>query len=389
MKSFVETCRTYSIPLILGVIVSLFAANLFPEAYHHIVHTPIIGEEINLHWLVNDIFMVFFFGIAGVEIVTSLSPGGALNPPKKAITPLMATAGGVLGPILVFFVLNALIGSPDYANGWGICTATDIALSWLIAKLIFGDEHPAIKFLLLLAVVDDAIGLIIIAVFYPSPDKPFLPVWLLLIPVAMVIAIIMRKMNVQPFMAYVLIPGVIAWFGLHTAGLHAALALIFIVPFMPNTAVIEHGNQYGINDAAEGSTLHNFEEKIGPIVDFGLFFFGFTSAGVAFSTVSTLSLVIMLSLIIGKSLGIFLMTLISTKAIRIPMPEGMNLKDVLIIGVIGGIGLTVALFVCESAFIDPVMIASAKMGALGSVCAALLAFILNAIIRGKKDKKTA
>lgn len=389
MKSFVETCRTYSIPLILGVIVSLFAANLFPEAYHHIVHTPIIGEEINLHWLVNDIFMVFFFGIAGVEIVTSLSPGGALNPPKKAITPLMATAGGVLGPILVFFVLNALIGSPDYANGWGICTATDIALSWLIAKLIFGDEHPAIKFLLLLAVVDDAIGLIIIAVFYPSPDKPFLPVWLLLIPVAIVIAIIMRKMNVQPFMAYVLIPGVIAWFGLHTAGLHAALALIFIVPFMPNTAVIEHGNQYGINDAAEGSTLHNFEEKIGPIVDFGLFFFGFTSAGVAFSTVSTLSLVIMLSLIIGKSLGIFLMTSISTKAIRIPMPEGMNLKDVLIIGVIGGIGLTVALFVCESAFIDPVMIASAKMGALGSVCAALLAFILNAIIRGKKGKKTA
>lgn len=387
MKSFVQTCRTYSIPLIAGVIVSLIAANLFPEAYHHIVHTPIIGEEINLHWLVNDIFMVFFFGTAGVEIVTSMSPGGALNPPKKAITPLMATAGGVLGPILVFFVLNSLIGSPDYVNGWGICTATDIALSWLIAKLIFGGNHPAIKFLLLLAVVDDAIGLVIIAVFYPSPDKPFLPVWLLLIPVAIIVAIIMNKKNVRSFMTYVLIPGTIAWFGLHTAGLHAALALIFIVPFMPKTTACEHENQHGVDDAASGSTLHNFEEKIGPIVDFGLFFFGFTSAGVAFSTVSTLSLIIMLSLILGKAIGIFLMTLISTKGIKIPMPEGMNMKDVLIIGVIGGIGLTVALFVCESAFIDPVMIASAKMGALGSIFAAILAFILNAVVRGRNGKK--
>ena len=80
---FVETCRTYSIPLIAGVIVSLIAANVCPELYHHIVHTPIIGEEINLHWLVNDIFMVFFFGIAGVEIVTSMSQVVHLTHQKK------------------------------------------------------------------------------------------------------------------------------------------------------------------------------------------------------------------------------------------------------------------------------------------------------------------
>lgn len=389
MKSFVQTCRTYSIPLIAGVVVALIAANLFPEAYHHIVHTPIFGESINLHMLVNDIFMVFFFGIAGVEIVTSMSPGGALNPPKKAITPLMATAGGVLGPIVIFFILNSLIGSPEYANGWGICTATDIALSWLIAKLIFSNDHPAIKFLLLLAVVDDAIGLIIIAVFYPSPDKPFQPLWLLLIPAAMVVAFIMRKMKVKPFMAYVLIPGVIAWIGLHTAGLHAALALVFIVPFMPNDHADEHEDQHGVNDAARGTTLHNFEEKVSPIVDFGLFFFGFTAAGVGFSTVSMLSVIIMISLILGKTIGIFLMTVVSNKLLRVPMPEGMKMNDVIVIGIIGGIGLTVALFVCESAFVDPVMIASAKMGALGSIFAAVLAFIVNPIARGKKRKKSA
>ena len=383
---FVQTCRTYSIPLIAGVVVALIAANLFPEAYHHIVHAPIIGE-INLHFLVNDIFMVFFFGTAGVEIVNSMSPGGALNPPKKAITPLMATAGGVLGPIVVFFILNMIMGSPEYTNGWGICTATDIALSWLVAKLIFGNNHPAIKFLLLLAVVDDAIGLVIIAVFYPSPDKPFLPIWLALIPVAIVVAMIMKKMNVKPFMAYVLIPGTIAWFGLHTAGLHAALALVFIVPFMPKGAhAEEHVDQHGLDDAENHSTLHNFEEKIGPIVDFGLFFFGFTAAGVGFSTISTLSIIIMISLIIGKTLGIFLMTLISTKGLRVPLPEGMDMKDTIVVGAIGGIGLTVALFVCESAFVDATMIASAKMGALFSIGAAILAFVLNPIFRKGRKK---
>ncbi len=380
MKTFVDACRTYSLPLIAGVIVSLIAANLAPEAYHHIVHTPIVGE-INLHFLVNDIFMVFFFATAGVEIVNSMSKGGALNPIKKAVTPLMATAGGVLGPIVIFFILNAVMGDPIYSNGWGITTATDIALSWLIAKLIFGADHPAIKFLLLLAVVDDAIGLFIIAIFYPSPDKPFQPLWLALIPIAMIIAFIMKKMNVKPFMAYVLICGTISWIGMHTAGLHAALAMVFIVPFMPkgHMAVAEN-DPHGVNDAAHGSTLHNFEEKVTPIVDFGLFFFGFTAAGVEFSTVSTLSFIIMISLIIGKTLGITIMTFISSK-LGFGLPNGMKAMEVPLVGIIGGIGLTVALFVCESAFTDPILIASAKMGALGSIFAAVLAFIVAPFVK--------
>ena len=184
-----------------------------------------------------------------------------------------------------------------------------------------------------------------------------------------------------------LIPGTIAWFGLHGAGLHAALALVFIVPFMPKgTHTEEHPDHFGLDDADHHSTLHHFEEKIGPIVDFGLFFFGFTAAGVGFSTVSSLSFIIMLALIFGKTLGIFLMTVVSTKILRVPMPEGMDLKDTVVVGAIGGIGLTVALFVCESAFTDPTMIASAKMGALFSIGAAVLAFILNPIFRKGRKK---
>ncbi len=365
MKAIVQKCRTYSVPLILGVVAALIMANAAPDTYHHIVHTPIFGEEISLHWLVNDIFMVFFFAIAGVEIVHSMRKNGPLNPPKKAVTPLMATVGGVAGPIIIFFILNAVFGSPDFSSGWGICTATDIALSWLVAKLIFGPEHPAIKFLLLLAVVDDAIGLVIIAVFYPSPEKPFVPVWLLLIPAAMLMAFILRKCKVKSFLPYILLCGTISWFGMYSAGLHAALALVFIIPFLP----VE-------------TALHNFEKRVSPIVDFGIFFFGFTAAGVVFTNVSELSLIIMLSLIIGKAIGIFSMTFLATK-LKFSLPDGMQLSDAGLVAIIGGIGLTVALFVSESAYVDPSTISAAKMGALGSAFAGFIAAAVARVYCGK------
>src|SRR5699024_1541828 len=114
------------------------------------------------HWLVNDIFMVFFFGIAAVEIVEAMLPGGALNPPSKAVNPLFGTLGGVLGPVAVYFALSYMIGGDQTEainKGWGIPTATDIALAWLVARVVFGESHPAVNFLLLLAVADDAIGL--------------------------------------------------------------------------------------------------------------------------------------------------------------------------------------------------------------------------------------
>lgn len=363
MKEIIRACREASLPLVAGVALALVMANAAPEAYHKIIDTPIIGDHISLHWAVNDVFMAFFFAIAAVEIVHSLRKNGPLNPPKKAVTPLMATVGGVAGPIIVFFILNALIGSPEFSSGWGVTTATDIALSWLVAKMIFGNDHPAIKFLLLLAVVDDAIGLVIIAIFYPSQDTPFTPVWLLLILVAMLMAFGLKKLGVKSFLPYIFICGTVSWFGMHTAGLHAALAMVFIIPFMPVK-----------------SALHDFERKVAPVVDFGLFFFGFSAAGVEVSTMSVLSLIIMLSLIIGKAVGIFSMTALAVK-LKYPLPEGMNLKDAGFIGIIGGVGLTVALFVCESAYADPGLVAAAKMGALGSLVAALIAL---AIARIKK-----
>jgi len=132
MKQRLNLLREFSIPLLAGVAIALFWANLDPAGYQAFNNTPFLGG-LSFHFVSNELFMVFFFGIAAVEITQSCLPGGDLNPVSKAINPLFATLGGVIGPVAVYLCLNAVIGTPELRNGWGIPTATDIALAWLAA----------------------------------------------------------------------------------------------------------------------------------------------------------------------------------------------------------------------------------------------------------------
>ena len=129
----------------------------------------------HLGFIINDVLMALFFAIAAKEVWESMLPGGALSNPRKAATPLMATLGGIVGPALIYFG-GAYFSGPEVfeqlGRGWAVPCATDIAFSYLVARIIFGAGHPAIAFLLLLAIADDAAGLLILAVFYPSaPDR--------------------------------------------------------------------------------------------------------------------------------------------------------------------------------------------------------------------------
>src|SRR5947209_7102530 len=111
--AIIHTLRKFSVPLIAGIVVALLWANVAAHSYHDFVHGNIAG--IQLEFVVNDIFMALFFGIAAVEITVSLLPGGTMGNFRSAINPLIATAGGILGPVLIYFLLNALFGSPDLA----------------------------------------------------------------------------------------------------------------------------------------------------------------------------------------------------------------------------------------------------------------------------------
>ena len=413
MSNFSKTMNIlmeFSLPLIFGVIAALVAANWDYHAYHVIVDYPVFGEgaeilghPITAHFLINDIFMVFFFGIAAKEITEACLPGGDLNPPSKAINPLLGTLGGVFGPVGTYFLMLYMLydGHPDFdavANGWGVPTATDIALAWLVARLVFGAKHPAVNFLLLLAVADDAIGLGIIAIFYGDPNSPAAPEYLLYFTApAMIIAYIMRKKQVMAWFPYIFIAGTLSWVGFIMAHLHPALALVPIVPFLPgpsrDTGMFTAEDETDQEHAAghhehDHSPLHNFEHNLKLPVDLGLFFFAFANAGVEFGSVNGVTWMILCSLIIGKVIGIGLFSGIGAK-IGFPLPDGMTFKHLIVAGIIAGLGLTVALFVAGEAFPgDSMYQGPAKMGAVLSAGAAFLAIIV-ARVFGIKPLKDA
>lgn len=393
MTNLLSNIRRYSIPLILGVIIAVIWKNLGSESYDAFVEHPLFelgGLEINMHFLVNDVFMVFFFLIAGIEIVHQVTPGGNLYPLKRAVTPLMATAGGVLGPIAIFFILNSFMGSGEFVNGWGITTATDIALAWLLARIVFGMYHPAVSFLLLLAVADDGIGLAIIAIFYPDKTHPAHYQYLLFIVLGMLIAYILKKIDVKNWLIYVIGPGLLAWFGLYLSGLHPALALVFIVGFIPKPKHFTADKAEFAWDIHIASHSRSFrkplikaETFLAPIVDYGLIFFGLINAGVKFSNVSNLTFIITLSLIIGKTLGITLFSYLAVM-LRFSLPKGMKFKEILSAGLVAGMGLTVALFVTESAFTEAFLKDPAKMGALFTAAVFILAPIVSKLLGVKR-----
>ncbi|QWV94323.1 Na+/H+ antiporter NhaA [Geomonas oryzisoli] len=380
MKKQLNLLREFSVPLAAGVIAALLWANLAPEQYHHFLHDPLFAG-LSVHFVTNDLFMAFFFGIAAVEITQSCLPGGDLHPLRRAANPLLATLGGIVGPVLAYLVLNAGFGDPALARGWGIPTATDIALAWLAARSIFGKGHPAISFLLLLAIADDAVGLVIIALFYGDPLAPVQPAWLLLCGAALGLCYLLRRRRVTSYWPYLLFGGPLSWSGLHLAHLHPALALTLVVPFLPHPPV-EKRHMFDI-DPEDLTPLSRFEHDWKLFVDLGLFIFGLVNAGVAFGSLGTATWLVLASLICGKMCGIVAFGLLGRK-LGFPLPVGVGLRELFVTGLVAGIGFTVALFVAGEAFSDPATSSAAKMGAMFSLLAAIPAVLVMKVGRHKR-----
>lgn len=393
MKKAFGTLSELAAFLLAGTFLALIWANVDHAGYEAFIEHPLFystflshqpDHAVSFHFLVNDIFMVLFFGIAMKEVSESFLPGGALSSVRKAAMPALATAGGVLGPIAMFFILRFFLNpQPDIVGGWAIPTATDIAYCWLFARFIFGAGHPAVTFLLVLAVLDDLIGMLIIAVFYTSEIHPM---WLGLVVLAIVICEVMRRMGVKNFWPYLIIAMPLSWVGLHYTGVHAALALVPIIPFMPHAE-----RDAGIfADGDENDTMNMFEHFFKPIVDVGLFTFGLANAGVLLSfeaITATPTWIIFLSLLLGKTIGIFLFCVLG-KTLGLTLPEGMNIKQTLAMGAVAGIGFTVALFVTTVAIqkgVVPIEVAGdLKLGALLSFFSGFIAFFIAKAVGIKK-----
>jgi NhaA family Na+:H+ antiporter len=382
MKKTISLVLEFSVPLIAGVMIALVWANLAPESYHAVIDKPFAETHpfgrLSLHFLANELFMVLFFGMAAAEITQSCLPGGDLHPLRKAGNPLLSTLGGIVGPVVVYLALNSLFGSPELRRGLGIPVATDIVLAWLTARIVFGRGHPAVTFLLLLGIVDDAVGLAAITFLSPRQDIPVAPEWLPLVFFGMFCAWLMRKMKIRHYWPYLIIGGGLCWTGLFNAHLHPSLALVFVVPFIP-LPKREKGHLYNA-DLADHSPMTDFELEWKNVVLVGLFIFGLANAGVEFSAVGTATWLVLVSLFVGKTGGIFLMARLGVR-LGFPLPRTIGRKELLAVGMIAGIGLTVALLMAGRVFTDVGIREAAKMGALLSAVPAPIVVVFCRLLR--------
>ncbi|MBD3269903.1 sodium:proton antiporter [Candidatus Peregrinibacteria bacterium] len=368
--------------LIIGTLAALIFAASDHHTYHELIHEPHGG--VTFHFIVNDVLMCFFFAIAAKEIWEAMLPGGTLSSPKKAMTPIMATVGGVAGPALLYFGLTKLFNQPDAVRGWAIPCATDIAFSYLVARLIFGKSHPAIPFLLLLAIVDDAVGLLILAVFYPTGSMDLATFSICLIG-AVGFNLLLRKFGVKNFWFFLIFAGPLAWYGFYKGGIHPALALVPLIPTLPHA---KRDEGLFAEDHKEDA-LNAFEHWWKKPVELILMMFGLANAGVVLSSFGSTTSFVTAGLLVGKPVGIFICTWIAVHLLRLSLPEGMKMKDVFVVGCVAGIGFTVALFVSTVAFEPGALQDAAKMGALLSFAAAILSFLSAMILKVGRYSKSA
>jgi NhaA family Na+:H+ antiporter len=247
----------------------------------------------------------------------------------------------------------------------------------MIARVAFRGDHPAVPFLLMLAIADDALGLVILAFFYPSAAVS-LPALAGLLTAALASAFVLRRRGTRSFWAYVLGPGALAWAGLYLGGIHPALALVPIVPWMP------HGRRdLGLFDAREEfrpDTLSRFEHWWKIPVQFVLLLFGFANAGVPFEEIGPGTFYVLAGLQLGKPIGIFLFS-VGARRFGARLPAGFDLRDLLLVGVAASVGFTVALFFATAAFPAGTALSETKMGALLSFAAAPLTLVVAALAR--------
>lgn len=366
-----------SLLLVAGAVAALVWANVDYASYEHISHGW-------LHFAANDVGMVFFFALAAKEVFEATLKGGPLASLRKAATPLLAAMGGMALPALMYLAIVSTTQHAELRNGWAIPCATDIAFSYLAIIRVFHRTHPAVPFLLLLAIADDAMGLMILAVFYPSGPVSLVTLLMWLLP-AMFIAESMRRRKVESYWPYVIVGGGLSWTGMYLGGLHPALALVPIVPLMPHAK-----RDLGIFDDREPhrpDTLSQFEHTFEVPVQGVLFLFAFANAGVPFSAVGTVTWAVLAALVIGKPVGIVLATRLS-ETVGFERPAGLDYRSLVVVGMAAGIGFTVALFFATAAFEPGATLNAAKMGALLSFIGVPLTIIAS-IVLGVRRRQAA
>lgn len=321
-------------------------------------------------WAADGLLAIFFF-VVGVELKHEFV-AGSLRSPREAAVPMLAAVGGMVLPAAIYVGIILASGDSTALRGWAIPTATDIAFA-LAVLAIFGRglPLPLRTFLLTLAVVDDLLAIIIIAVFYTSTISI-----LALVAAFAAVAVFAVVVRTRWARWWILLPlALVAWTLMHESGVHATIAGVLLGLSVP--ARVIHGEHH--------SRTHRFEQIIRPWSSgLALPIFAFFSAGVTFIGANTAELIvqpvvlaIVAGLVVGKLVGVLATTALVTKLTPLRLPDNIGLRDLAPIGLLAGIGFTVSLLIAELSFPDSEHTDGAKLAILaGTLIAAAGAAIM-------------
>lgn len=383
---FFKAGSTGGILLLFCVIASLTIANTSLGAdFESLLNRTIgfEGTELNYtitQWI-NDGLMAIFFLLVGLEIKRELVEG-ELSTPKRAMLPVVAAFGGAIVPAAIFLSLNS---NTPTEGGWGIPMATDIAFALAVLSLLGRHVPPSLKiFLAALAIVDDLIAILVIAIFYSS-DLHLQ--YLLFSGSLLILMLILNRLGVKHLVFY-LIPGALLWYCIHHSGIHATIAGVLTAMTIPTT-----------KDAKE-SPLEKLEHFLAKPVNFIIMpLFAIANTNIRFESgmmeglKSEMGLGIILGLFLGKPIGITLTSWIMVKLKLGTLPHKANWKHIFGLGLLGGIGFTMSIFIALLSFSDAFIQTEAKFAILiasfiSGICGYLFLRSLKSALIEKESEET-
>jgi NhaA family Na+:H+ antiporter len=438
-RNFLEAPWAGGVVLLGCVIIAMLLANLPATSlyYRHLletdlslmVHSPdglidwVFPRGMTVEKLINDGLMVIFFFAVGLEIKREIVCG-QLSSARQAILPVLAAAGGMLAPAIVFIAFNH---GTMAANGWGIPTATDIAFAIGILSML-GDRVPvSLKiFLTALAIADDLGAILVIALFYGEQVQM---ACLLAALVIMLGVYFMKEMGEKRMFLY-LVPAVVVWALFYYSGVHSTIsgvAMAMLIPMTPRYSKeyfvhkMRHLKELMLAATTSGDDFPNeshrfymrrmrslaadsvgmsyrLEHSLAPYVTFLVMpIFALANAGVEITSLEYLNIFhyspeigsvgmgVFFGLVVGKPLGIFLASWGAVRSGLAVMPEGATWRLLFAVACLGGIGFTMSLFVDSLAYSEPDLIDRGKIAILmGSTVAAAVGCLLILVFSKKR-----
>jgi NhaA family Na+:H+ antiporter len=343
----------------IGLLAAVVWANTAGVSYFRFAHA--------LQFVVNDIGMVFFVGLVTEEALEAVMPGGALHRWRRTLLPIAAAVGSVLGATAVFALYLRERSEFMLLEAWPVAAAQDVALAYVVAKAIFQGRRGPVGFVLIIAIVSDAIAIASIAIWHPAnPER--LPLALALMAIALAVAAALRKARVDRLWLYLVTSGTLSWIACYWSGMQPALALVPVVPFLPHRP-----RHVGLSAEAQRATPRRFEHVFKHAVQVVLLLYGLVNGGVIVAGEMPGAWAVLLAALVGRPVGIVASTALGLAA-GLRLPVRLSWRELIVVSLAASGGFTFALFFAASVIPAGPLLNELKLGALSTAVSAVLAF---------------